>query len=125
MECYTIPSEASTTEDVDTTTRDIPYGAKLLVDRNLNANLVDLESTARVEAIANELAAVGLMDMGLNFLPRRKPWLKDRCIWRIHQDGREVQYRTDLILEQIADCSRTWPSGTCDTTQTTIWSGAV
>ena len=37
--------------------------------------------TPREEAIADKLAAAGMMDMGLHFLPLCKPWLQDRCMW--------------------------------------------
>ena len=42
-----------------------------------NDNLSELEGTLPGEAIADELAAVGLMEMGVNFLPWSKPWLED------------------------------------------------
>ena len=73
--------------------------ANLLVVVDLNANLAEPEGTPLVEAIKDELASSGLMDMGLHFLPQNKLRLKDRCTCRMQQDGREVQYRTDYILE--------------------------
>ena len=51
-----------------------------------------------MEAIADKLTTVGLMYMGMHFLPRRKLWLKDRYTWRIKRDGREVRSWTDYIL---------------------------
>ena len=93
MGCYIPPSDASAIEDVAAAIRDRPYGAKILVANDLNANLAEPEGTPQAEAIADELAAVGLLDMGLHFLPRSKPWLKDRYTWRMHQDGQEVRSR--------------------------------
>ena len=67
--CYIAPINASIIEVVSATIRDQPYGAKLLMSGDLNANLEEPEVTPQVEAIANELMVVGLMDMGLYFLP--------------------------------------------------------
>ena len=67
--CYIAPINASIIEVVAATIRDQPYGAKLLMSGDLNANLQEPEVTPQVEAIANELMVVGLMDMGLYFLP--------------------------------------------------------
>ena len=38
------------------------------------------------------------MDVGLQFLPRRKPWLKDRRIWIMQRYGQEVRSQTEYIL---------------------------
>ena len=65
---------------------------------NLNANLADLEGTPKGEAIADELAAAGLLDIEIIFLPRRKTWLQDKCTWRIHRYGIEVWSWTDNIF---------------------------
>ena len=67
-----------------------------------NANLVDPEGTLQVEEIAYELAAAGILDMGLHFLPRCKPWVQDRCTWSMRRYGLEVWSRTDYILGK--DC---------------------
>ena len=53
---------------------------------NQNANMVNPKCTIQAEAIADELMAAGMMDMGLHLLPRCKPWLKDRLTWRIQRD---------------------------------------
>ena len=79
MGCYISPIDALTIEYVAVAIRDQPYSAEILVDGNLNTNLVELEGTPQGEAISDELAATGIMDMGLYFLPWRKPWLQDRC----------------------------------------------
>ena len=65
---------------------------------DINANLEEPEGTPQAESIADKLATAGLMYMGLHFLPRRKPWLKDMCTWNMQQDGREFWYQTDYIL---------------------------
>ena len=46
----------------------------------------------------DEIAAAGLMYMGLHFLPQRMQWLQDRCTWSMNQDGQEVRSRTKYIL---------------------------
>ena len=85
--CYITPSDVSIIEDIAAAIRDQPYGAELLVARDINSNLADPEDTPRAEAIEDELAATGLTDMGFHFLPRHKPWLKNRCTWIMQQDG--------------------------------------
>ena len=65
---------------------------------DLNANIAEPEGTLRGDAIADELATAGLDNMGLNFLPWRKPWLQDRCKWTMRQDGKEVRSQMDYIL---------------------------
>ena len=98
MECYISSSEASTIENVSATIRARPYGSELLVTGDLNVNLADPEGTLKGEAIADELTAAGIEDMGLQFSPCLKPWLQDRCTWRMRKDEKEVWYRTDYIL---------------------------
>ena len=98
MGCYIAPSNASTIEYVAAAIRGRPYRAEFLVAVHLNVNLAEQEGTLQGEAITDELAAAGLMDMGLHFLPWRKTWFQDRCTWSMQRDGREVQYRTDYIL---------------------------
>ena len=87
VEWYISPSNTSNIEDVVVSIRSWPNGAELLLARDLNANLEEPEVTLRLEAIGWELTADGLVDMAMHLLPRHKPWLKDRCIWRMHHDG--------------------------------------
>ena len=72
--------------------------AKILVDGDINENLEEPEGTPRSEAIAEKITVDGLVDMGLHLLPWRKPWLNDRCTWKIQRDVLEIRYRTDYIL---------------------------
>ena len=74
------------------------YVANLLVVVDLNANLAEPEGTPQGETIVDDLVVVGLMDMGIHFLPWRKPWLQDGCKYSMQRDGREVRSRTDYIL---------------------------
>ena len=78
--CYIAPSNALTIEDVAAVIRDRPYGTKILVAGDLNANLAEPEVTPQGEAIVDKLVVAGLMDMGLHFLPRHNPLLQDRCM---------------------------------------------
>ena len=43
---------------------------------HINTNLLGTKGTLRVEAIEDKLTEVGLMVMGMHFLPRRKLWFK-------------------------------------------------
>ena len=84
---YINPSDALTIEYITVAIGNRTYGDGLLVDVDLNANLAGLEGTPRDEVIADKLAAADIVDMGLHFLPRRKPWLQDRCTWIMRRDG--------------------------------------
>ena len=88
MECYISSREASTIEDVSATIKARPYRSDLLVAGDLNVNLAEPEGTPRGEAIADELAAAGIEDMGLHFYPCLKLWLQDMCTWSMRRDGR-------------------------------------
>ena len=98
MGCYIAPSDVVTIDDVSAAIRDQPYGDKLLGTGDLNANLTEPEGTPQGEAIAEELAATGIMDTGLHFLPQSKPWLQDRRTWSMRRYGQEVQSWKDYIL---------------------------
>ena len=65
---------------------------------DLNTNLVKLEGTPQGEAIVDEPAVTGLMDMGLHFLPWCKLWLHNMCTWIMRRDRQDVRSRTDYIL---------------------------
>ena len=73
--CYIAPSDDLTIEDVTAAIRSWTYRANIPVAGDLNPNIMEPEGTP---AIADKLAASGLEDMGLHFLPRRKPWFQDR-----------------------------------------------
>ena len=85
-------------EDVIASIRARPYGDELLVAGDINANLEYLEGTLWLEALVDKLTASCLIDMGLHFLPQCNPWLKDRCNWRMQQEGQEVQSRIYYII---------------------------
>ena len=65
---------------------------------DLNANLEDTEDIPQGESIADKLAAVGILDMGMHFLPRRKPWLQGRFTFIMRRDVQEVRSWVDYIL---------------------------
>ena len=96
--CYIAPRDAPTIEDVAAAIRDQPYGSELLVAGDLNANLADPEVILQGKAIAYDLVASSLLDMGLHLLPQNKLWLQYRCTWRVRKYGQEVRSRTDYIL---------------------------
>ena len=61
--------------------KESPKGAELLVAEDFNANLADPEGDRRGEDIAAALETEGLEDMSAHFLPRRRPWFRDRRTW--------------------------------------------
>ena len=81
--CYIDPINASNIESVSAVIRDQPYGADLLVAGNLNSNLAEPEGTPQGGATADEIAAAGLLDMGMHFLQRHKTWFQNRRTWRM------------------------------------------
>ena len=95
--CYLDPDNTLTIERVVEALNERPKGARLLVAGDFNANLEEPEGYRRGEDIASELETEGLEDMLVHFLPRRRPWCRDRRPWSMIQEGREVQSRTDNI----------------------------
>ena len=73
--CYISPINTSTIYNVTASIRDRTYGDKLMVAGNLNANLSESEGTPQGKSIVDELAAAGIVDMGLHLIPQHKPWL--------------------------------------------------
>ena len=96
MGCYIYPRNTSTIEDVAAAIMDWNYRSELLVAGDINADLKYTGGKLWLEDILDKLAAAGLLDT--HFLPRHKPWLTDRCTWRMQQDRKDVHARTEYIL---------------------------
>ena len=96
--CYLAPDDTLTTESVVAALKKRLRGAKLLVTGDFNANLVEPEGDRRGEDIAEALATEGLEDMSAHFLPRRRPWCRDRRTWSMIREEREVRSWMDYIL---------------------------
>ena len=98
MGCYIAPDNASAIEGMVAAISRRPRGAKLLVAGNFNTDLVKPEGTTRVEEIAAELAAADLEDMSAHFLPRYKPWSRDRHTWGMRHGDQVVYSQTNYLL---------------------------
>ena len=95
MVCYLALDETSTIESDVAALKERPRGAELLVAGDFNINLSEPESDWRGEDIAAEMATEGLEDMLAHFLLRRISWCRDRRIWSMIREGREVRSQTD------------------------------
>ena len=98
MGCYLAPNNTSMIESVVAALKERPMGAKLLVEGDFKANLVDPEGDRSGEDIAAALATEGLEDMSAYFRSRWFSWCRDGRTWSMIREGREVQSRTDYIL---------------------------
>ena len=74
MGCYVDPDDTSKIESVVAALKELPRGAKLLVEGEFNVNLVDQEGYRRGEDITAEIATEILEDMPVQFLLRRSSW---------------------------------------------------
>ena len=68
------------------------------MDIDFNTDLEDPEGHAWDEEITASLSTVGPEDMIGNFLPRRKPWLRDGRMLSMLYGGKEVRSQTSYIL---------------------------
>ena len=96
--CYLAPDNTSTIESVVAALKDIPRGVELLVAGDFNVNLAEPEGYRRGEYIAAAMATEGLEDVLAHFLLQRRSWCRDRMMWSMIQEGREVRSWTDYIL---------------------------
>ena len=72
--CYLTPENTLTIESVVTALKESPKVTALVVARDLNTALDDLENDRRGTEIAAALTEAGLKDMTAHFLPRRRRW---------------------------------------------------
>ena len=98
MRCYLAPDDALTIEDIVAAISQRPQGAALLVVGNFYTDLAAPEGRAWDKEIAVAMAATGLEDFSGQFLPRKKPWLRDGRTWCMRRGGREVRSWTKFVL---------------------------
>ena len=72
--CYLAPYNTSSIENVVAVLKEWLQGAELLVAGDFNAKLSETEDNPRGEDIPAEMAAEGLEDISVHFLPRRSSW---------------------------------------------------
>ena len=96
--CYFSPDDAWTIERVVTALGDQPRGTALLVAGDLNTDLGDTTSNGRGTEITAALTEAGVEDMTAHFLPRKRPWGRERRTWSMVREGRVIGYWTDYLL---------------------------
>ena len=89
--CYLVPYNALTNRGRRCGHQPAALGSAMLVIRYVNTKLVAPEGQARDEDIAADMVVAGLEYFSWHFLPRHKPWLKDRRTWCMLHGGREVR----------------------------------
>ena len=87
-----------TADNVVAALKERPWGANLMVSRDLDVNLEEPEGYRREEDIAVALTMAGLKEMLDHFLLQQHPWCREGRTWNMVQAGREVSSRTDYIL---------------------------
>ena len=98
MGITSLPDDALTIEIAVAALIKRPWGAKIIVMGNFNADLEHPEEAERDEDIVENLAAAGLDDMLAYFLPQRRPWCQDSMVWIMFLLGSYVWSWTDNIL---------------------------
>ena len=96
--CYLAPDDARTIERVVTALGDQPRNTALLVAGDFNMDLGETASDGRGTEIAVALTEAGVEDMTAHFLPRKRPWGRERRTWSMVREGRVIRSRTDYLL---------------------------
>ena len=76
--CYLTPDDARTIEREVTALGDQPIGTALIVAGDLNTDLGAPENDRRGTEIIAEMTEAGVKDMTAYFLPRKRPWGRER-----------------------------------------------
>ena len=96
--CYLAPDDAQTIERVVTALGYQPRGTALLVVEDLNTDLEATENDRRGSEIVAAMTEAGVENMTVHFLPRKRPWGRERRTWSMVREGRMVRSRTDYLL---------------------------
>ena len=91
--CYLTPDDAQTIERVVTALGDQPGGTALIVAGDLNMDLGATENDRRGSEIAAAMTEAGVEDMLAHFLPRKRPWGRERRTWGM---VRSLSYTTNI-----------------------------
>ena len=83
---YVAPKDEGNMETVIAAIERKPPGAELMVAGDFNVDILAPEGR-RAENIATDLATVGVEDMAQHFMPRRRPWSRDRRTWHMPRHG--------------------------------------
>ena len=122
IRCYLAPEDDRTIERVVTALGDQPRGTALLVAGDFNTDLGETTSDGRGTEIAAALTEAGVEEMMAHFLPRKRPWGRERRTWSMVREGRVIRSQTATSWGLIEVSSGTWPSETLDIIPITTWS---
>ena len=96
--CYLAPGDGATIRGVETAMAERLRGTELIVAGDLNVDIERTVGRGQDEDIATAVATAGLEDILAHFLLQRRAWNRDRRMWAVMKQGREVRSRTDYIL---------------------------
>ena len=85
--CYLTPDDVLTILPIVMDIFQCYCGTKLLVEGEFNSHLYVPDRSKRYKDITVALAAVGLEEILEQFLPRQRPWDRDRRTWSMVQSG--------------------------------------
>ena len=85
---------------------DQPKGTALIVAGDLNTDLGATENDRRGSEIAVAMTEAGVKDMMAHFLPRKRPWGRERRTWGMVREGRVVRSWTDYLMGTDRSLSR-------------------
>ena len=85
--CYLAPDDTSTIESVVAALKEQPWGAILLVARDLNTTLIEPENDQRGTDIAAAPTEEGIEEMATDFLPRQRKWGRERRTLSMVREG--------------------------------------
>jgi hypothetical protein len=103
--CYIPPSYLETLTDVEWAWQACPTGAHPLLVGDMNFNFC-APRTDREEAIAEQVEAMGLVDMSRHFYQRSGKRLPGTWTWRMRREGRWISSQCDYFFGRETDCRR-------------------
>jgi hypothetical protein len=103
--CYIPPSDLTALTCVDKAWSECPRSAHPILVGDLNINL-RAPCTEREEMIAEQVEAMGLVDMSRHFYQRSGKRLRGGWTWRMRRGGRWISSQCNYFLGRETDCRR-------------------
>ncbi len=105
VRCYIPPSDLETLTNVEQAWQACPTGAHPLLVGNLNFNFC-APRTDHEEAIAEQVEAMGLVNMSRHFYQHTVKWLRGTWTWRMRREGRWISSQCNYFFGRETDCRR-------------------
>jgi hypothetical protein len=105
VRCYIPPSDLETLTDVERAWQACPTGVHPLLVGNMNFNFC-APCMDHEEAIAEQVEAMGLVDMSKHFYQRLGKWLRGTRTWWMRREGRWISSQCNYFFGRETDRRR-------------------